>query len=143
VDERTWWAIDVMNERVGAPRWAAEWASPGGRAGVFAVYGAGTSLGAGICALIGEIARAAGFWTPLAFAVGAAVALVDGMTCAGFAMRFPRAGGPTNYVSNAVSAPEETSAPGQAALGRSQLILGAQRARGTARRSRSERTRWR
>jgi basic amino acid/polyamine antiporter, APA family len=92
----------VTNERVGAQRSG----SGGGLRrevglGMFAVYGAGTILGAGIYVLIGEIAGVAGFWTPLAFAVAAAVALVNGMTYAELATRFPRAGGPTNYVSNA------------------------------------------
>lgn len=69
--------------------------------GMFAIYGAGTILGAGIYVLIGEIAGVAGFWAPLAFAVAAGVAFVNGMTYAELATRLPRAGGPTNYVSEA------------------------------------------
>ncbi|MFC5382041.1 APC family permease [Aquipuribacter nitratireducens] len=68
----------------------------------FALYGAGTILGAGIFVLIGEIAGRAGYWTPIAFVVAAFVAGVNGMVYAELGTRQPKAGGPAAYVREAL-----------------------------------------
>jgi amino acid transporter len=61
------------------------------------LYGLGTTVGAGIYALIGEIAGIAGYFSPLAFAVAA---LMAGLTAGSFAelsSRLPRAAGAALY----------------------------------------------
>ncbi len=68
---------------------------------MLAIYGAGTILGAGIYVLIGKVAGEAGYWLPLAFALAALVAGVNGMVYAELATRRPAAGGPSDYVHGA------------------------------------------
>lgn len=68
----------------------------------FALYGAGTILGAGIFVLIGEIAGRAGYWTPVAFLLAAFIAGVNGMVYAELGTRHPKAGGPAAYVREAL-----------------------------------------
>ncbi|NNE42159.1 MAG: amino acid permease [Marinicaulis sp.] len=62
------------------------------------LYGLGTMLGAGIFALIGEVAGAAGFYAPAAFGLASIIA---GLTAASFAelsSRLPKSAGPAAYV---------------------------------------------
>ena len=62
------------------------------------LYGLGTTIGAGIYALVGEIAAAAGYLAPFSFLLAA---LLAGLTAAGFAelgARLPRAAGEALYV---------------------------------------------
>nr|WP_241264029.1 amino acid permease [Bowmanella dokdonensis] len=66
------------------------------------LYGTGTILGAGIYVLIGKIAGEAGYWMPLAFLLAALVAAVNGMVYAELSTRHPSAGGPTEYVKQAL-----------------------------------------
>ncbi|MCP3989901.1 MAG: amino acid permease [Actinomycetia bacterium] len=65
------------------------------------LYGLGTTIGAGIYALTGEVAGAAGMKAPLAFAVSA---LLAGITAVGFAElagRLPKAAGEAVFVDRA------------------------------------------
>lgn len=62
------------------------------------LYGLGTTIGAGIYALMGEIAGAAGYLAPFSFVLAAGLA---GLTAVGFAElggRLPRAAGEALYV---------------------------------------------
>ncbi len=62
------------------------------------LYGLGTMLGAGIYALIGEVAGAAGLFAPAAFILASVIA---GLTAASFAelsARLPKSAGPAAYV---------------------------------------------
>lgn len=68
---------------------------------MLALYGAGTILGAGIYVLIGKIAGEAGMWTPVAFALAALLAAVNGLVYAELATRAPDAGGPADYIDKA------------------------------------------
>jgi len=62
------------------------------------LYGLGTVIGAGIYALVGEIAGAAGYGAPLAFLMAAVVAGFSACSFAELAARFPQAAGAALYV---------------------------------------------
>lgn len=62
------------------------------------LYGMGTMLGAGIYALVGEMAGMAGYLAPLAFLLAAALALLTALSFAELAARFPRSAGTALYV---------------------------------------------
>ena len=64
-------------------------------------YGVGMIVGAGVYSVIGEAAGAAGDAVWLAFALGAAVALLTGLSYAEMATLFPRAGAEYVYVRRA------------------------------------------
>ena len=69
------------------------------------LYGVGTMIGAGIYALIGEVAAAAGWFAPLAFVLASVIA---GLTAASFAelsSRYPQSAGEAAYVSAAFDKP--------------------------------------
>lgn len=62
------------------------------------LYGLGTTIGAGIYALMGEIAGVAGYGAPLSFLVASVVAGFTACSFAELAGRFPRAAGAALYV---------------------------------------------
>lgn len=62
------------------------------------VFGLGTTLGAGIYVLIGEIIGVAGYWTPLAFLASSLVAGLTGASFAELSRRCPSSGGPVAWV---------------------------------------------
>ena len=62
-------------------------------------YGLGTMLGAGVYALIGEVAGAAGRFAPLSFVVAALVAGFTAISFAELSSRFPKSAGEAVYVS--------------------------------------------
>jgi amino acid transporter len=62
------------------------------------LYGLGTTIGAGIYALVGEIAGVAGYRAPLSFLVASLVAGLTACSFAELAARFPRAAGAALYV---------------------------------------------
>ncbi|MGB0212265.1 APC family permease [Algiphilus sp.] len=62
------------------------------------LYGLGTTVGAGIYALIGELAAVAGAWAPLAFLVSALLAGATALSFAELSGRYPRAAGSALYV---------------------------------------------
>lgn len=62
------------------------------------LYGLGTVVGAGIYAVIGEVAAGAGVYTPLTFLVAAAMALFSAMSLAELSARYPKAAGEAVFV---------------------------------------------
>ena len=62
------------------------------------LYGVGTMLGAGVYALIGEVAGAAGVHAPLAFVVAAIIAGLTATSFAELSSRFPSSAGPAAYI---------------------------------------------
>ena len=63
-----------------------------------ASLGVGSMVGAGIFALLGEVAAVAGSAIWLAFLIGGAVALVNGYSYGRLGARYPSAGGPVDYL---------------------------------------------
>lgn len=61
----------------------------------------GTTLGAGIYVVIGEIVGAAGQWAPVSFLIACVVALFSGASFAELAGRNPSAGGPVAWADEA------------------------------------------
>lgn len=64
------------------------------------LYGLGTTVGAGIYALIGEIAGIAGHWAPWSFLLAAALAAFTALSFAELSARYPKAAGAALYVQN-------------------------------------------
>ncbi len=62
------------------------------------LYGLGTIVGAGIYALIGEIAGVAGYGAPLSFLVASIIAGFTACSFAELSARYPRAAGAALYV---------------------------------------------
>jgi amino acid transporter len=62
------------------------------------LYGLGTTIGAGIYALIGEVAGASGFYAPVAFFVASLLAGVTALSFAELSARFPKSAGEAVYV---------------------------------------------
>ena len=69
--------------------------------GPLVLYGVGTMVGAGIYALIGAVAGAAGPLAPLSFVVAAGIAAATAASFAELAARIPSAGGSAAYVQEA------------------------------------------
>ena len=65
------------------------------------LYALGTTIGAGIYVVIGEIIGAAGAWAPLSFAIAALVAGLTGTTFAELSGRLPSSGGPVAWTDKA------------------------------------------
>jgi len=65
------------------------------------IYGLGTILGAGIYVIIGEVAGAAGFLTPLAFLLAAVVAGLTALSFSELVARIPESGGPVDFTHRA------------------------------------------
>jgi len=65
------------------------------------LYGLGTTIGAGIYALIGKVAGAAGIYAPLAFVVAALLAGCSAFAFAELVARFPSSAGEARYVREA------------------------------------------
>ena len=65
------------------------------------LYGLGTTIGAGIYALIGKVAGAAGIYAPLAFVVAALLAGLSAFAFAELVARFPSSAGEARYVREA------------------------------------------
>ena len=62
------------------------------------LYGLGTTIGAGIYALVGEIASFAGYYAPLSFLIASVLAGFTAFSFAELSSRFPRAAGAALYV---------------------------------------------
>lgn len=62
------------------------------------LYGLGTVVGAGIYAVIGEVATSAGVYAPLAFFVAAVMALFSAMSLAELSARYPKSAGEAVFV---------------------------------------------
>lgn len=78
------------------------------------LYGLGTTIGAGIYALIGEVAGSAGTRAPLAFLVAGVLAALTGFGYAELAGRYPKAAGEAVFVDQAFGLHRLTQATGLA-----------------------------
>ncbi|MBV1931679.1 MAG: amino acid permease [Porticoccaceae bacterium] len=67
------------------------------------LYGLGTTIGAGIYALVGEIANVAGYYAPVSFFIAALLAGFTAISFAELCGRFPRAAGAALYVKQGFS----------------------------------------
>ena len=65
------------------------------------LYGLGTTIGAGIYALIGEVAGVAGMASPFSFLIAALIAGFTAFSFAELSARFPRSAGEAHYVQQA------------------------------------------
>jgi len=68
---------------------------------MLALYGLGTTIGAGIYALIGEVAGVAGMYAPVAFLVASVMAGLTAFSFAELSSRFPFSAGEAHYVQEA------------------------------------------
>ncbi len=73
--------------------------------GLLLLYGIGTTVGAGIYALVGEIVGIAGWLAPWSFLVASLMAGLTAMSFAELSGRFPRAAGTALYVQEGLGAP--------------------------------------
>jgi len=69
------------------------------------LYGLGTTVGAGIYVLIGEVAGLAGVWAPVSFLVAALLAAPTAFSFGELSARYPRSAGEAVYVSAGFGAP--------------------------------------
>lgn len=67
------------------------------------LYGLGTTIGAGIYALVGKMAGIAGFHAPVSFLVASILAALTAFTFAELSARFPRCAGAALYVKEGFS----------------------------------------
>ena len=67
------------------------------------LYGLGTTIGAGIYSLVGEIARVAGYFSSLSFLCAALLAGFTALSFAELSARYPRAAGVALYVQQGFS----------------------------------------
>lgn len=68
---------------------------------VVTLYGLGTIIGAGIYVLIGEVAGASGYLTPVAFLIASIIACFSAFSFAELSSRFPLSAGEAVYVDRA------------------------------------------
>lgn len=103
------------------------------RLGLWALvgYGLGTIVGAGIYALVGKVAGAAGFAAPLAFLLAGGVAALTGISYAELVARHPEAAGEAAYVREGLSSRWLSGLVGTSLI-LAALIAGASIARSTA-----------
>jgi len=73
--------------------------------GLLVLYGLGTTIGAGIYALTGEVAREAGLWAPLSFLTASLLAALTALTFAEFSSRHPKSAGEAVYVAEGLGWP--------------------------------------
>ena len=62
------------------------------------LYGLGTTIGAGIYALVGEVASVAGYFAPVSFLIASLLAGFTAISFAELCARFPRAAGAALYI---------------------------------------------
>lgn len=79
------------------------------------LYGVGVMIGAGVYVLIGQMAGAAGVWTPLAFLLAGLAAAATGASFAELSARFPEAGGEIAFTREAFGSKNLSLAVGVAA----------------------------
>ncbi|MEZ4216013.1 MAG: APC family permease [Myxococcota bacterium] len=85
------------------------------------LYGLGTTVGAGIYALTGEVARVAGAWAFASFALAALLAGASAASFAALSARFPRAAAEAVFVREAFARPRLATAVGLAMVGTASL----------------------
>lgn len=76
------------------------------------LYGVGVTLGAGIYALVGEMAGLAGGWAPLSFLFAGILAGLTGLSYAELGSRFPESAGEAAYVEQGLGRRGLTAATG-------------------------------
>ncbi|WPZ35061.1 amino acid permease [Thalassobaculum sp. OXR-137] len=69
--------------------------------GLLTLYGVGTTIGAGIYVLIGEVAARAGAWTPFTFLLAALLAGATALSFTELSARMPKSAGEALYVREA------------------------------------------
>ena len=69
------------------------------------LYGLGTTIGAGIYVLVGEVAAEAGMFAPVSFAVASVIASLTAMTFAELSSRHPKSAGEAIYVNEGLGLP--------------------------------------
>ncbi|MEQ8587181.1 MAG: amino acid permease [Thalassobaculaceae bacterium] len=69
--------------------------------GLLTLYGVGTTIGAGIYVLIGEVALRAGAWTPLSFLLAAVLAGLTALSFTELSARMPKSAGEALFVREA------------------------------------------
>jgi amino acid transporter len=69
------------------------------------LYGVGTTVGAGIYALIGKVGGEAGMWAPASFVLAASIASLTALSFCELSARLPRAGGEAVYVGEGFRSP--------------------------------------
>jgi amino acid transporter len=67
------------------------------------LYGLGTTIGAGIYALVGEMAAISGYYAPVSFLLASIMAALTALSFAEFSGRFPRCAGAALYVKEGFS----------------------------------------
>lgn len=67
------------------------------------LYGLGTTIGAGIYALVGELAGIAGYFSPISFLIASLIATLTAMSFAELSGRFPQAAGAALYIKEGFS----------------------------------------
>jgi basic amino acid/polyamine antiporter, APA family len=65
------------------------------------LYGIGTTVGAGIYVLVGEVAALAGMWAPVSFMIAGVLAALTGLSFAELSSRFPYSASEAVYVQRA------------------------------------------
>lgn len=81
---------------------------------LLALYGLGTTIGAGIYVLVGEVVGAAGLFAPLSFLVAALLAAFTALSFGELAARYPKSAGEAVYVEAAFGRPAFSFAVGLA-----------------------------
>lgn len=76
------------------------------------LYGLGTTIGAGIYALVGELAKVSGYMAPASFLLAAAMAALTAISYAELSARYPRAAGAAVYVSEGLKSNQISSIVG-------------------------------
>lgn len=80
------------------------------------LYGLGTTIGAGIYALVGELAGIAGYFAPISFLIASMMATLTAMSFAELSGRFPRAAGAALYVQQGFSSQKLSTLTGLFAI---------------------------
>lgn len=91
--------------------------------GSLIIYGVGDILGAGIYAIIGQIAGYAGSLTWLSFAIAMAIVFFTALTYSELGSRFPRSGGVSIYIQEAFNSPALSLFAGLLLLGATILSM--------------------
>jgi len=73
--------------------------------GLLTLYGLGTTIGAGIYVLVGEVAGIAGYFAPLSFIIAAVLAGFSALSFAELAVRYPVSAGEAAYVTAGLKKP--------------------------------------
>jgi amino acid transporter len=76
------------------------------------LYGLGTTVGAGVYVLIGEVAAVAGAWAPVSFLVACGLAAFTALSFAELSVRFPKSAGEAVYVNEGLGSARLATAVG-------------------------------